>query len=469
VTVLLVVADGARPDTLHTAMQRGDLPEMARLAREGGEFTVSSCFPSVTGPAYAPFVCGRFPARIGLPGLRWFDRARQSTRWPSYSRSYVGSQMRLLDRDLSAEARTLFEHVGAEHGLASFSMLGRGLPARRHIGKSVGMLARVTHTHFRGNLDAWLRIDQQVADRIAHRVRRERPRYLLGALTGIDKASHSEGPESTRTLGAMRVVDNLVGELRQDAERRGTWERTQLWITSDHGHALVDHHDDLAEWAAAQGHKVVAHPRVLVPGAELAVMVSGNAMAHLYLDLHHRTRPWWPALSTRWQSFVDALLSRPSVDLLLVALDATHTLVRSRSRGDAIVVASRGRFDYRPQSGDPLQLGAELLAIDAADAHARCAATPYPDSVVQIADLAGASRSGDVIVSATPGHDFRDRFEPIPHRSTHGALHREHMLVPWLMNHAPRRTPRRTADIMPSSLAALGLPIPEGLDGQRVN
>jgi hypothetical protein len=469
VTVLLLVADGARPDTLNAAMQRGDLPELARLAREGGAFTVSSCFPSVTGPAYAPFACGRFPGGIGLPALRWFDRARQVTNWPGYSRSYVGSQMRLLDRDLAAEARTLFEHVGAERGLASFSMLGRGLPARRHIGKSLGMLARVSHTHFRGDLDAWLRIDQRVADMIAHRVRRERPRYLLGALTGIDKASHAEGAEGPRTLSAMRVVDQLVGQLRADAEQRGRWEQTQLWITSDHGHGRVDHHDDLADWVAEQGHTVLAHPKLFVRGATVAVMVSGNAMAHCYLELHHRVRPWWPTLSERWQPLVEALLARPSVDLLFLAIDAEHTLVRSSTRGDAIVAKEGGRWHYRPQTGDPLQLGEELRDLDSATAHDCCAATPYPDSLVQIADLIGAPRSGDIIVSATPGYDFRDRYEPIPHRSTHGALHREHMLVPWIMNHAPLRTPRRTTDIMPSSLAALGLPIPDGLDGTRVN
>nr|MCU0650135.1 alkaline phosphatase family protein [Gemmatimonadaceae bacterium] len=268
-TVLVVVGDGARPDTLRAAMAAGHLPELARLDRDGGTYTVSSCFPSVTGPAYAPFVCGRFPAGIGLPALRWYDRARQVTRWPSYARSYVGSQMRLLDRDLSREARTLFEHVGGDRGLASFSMLGRGLPARRHVGKSVGMLARVTHTHFRGDLDAWLRLDERVADTVARRVRRERPRYLLAALTGIDKASHAEGPESAQTLRAMRVVDRLVGELRHDAERAGEWERTQLWITSDHGHALVEQHDDLADWARSRGLRVLAHPNVFVPHAEI--------------------------------------------------------------------------------------------------------------------------------------------------------------------------------------------------------
>ena len=48
----------------------GSLPALAQLRDEGGGklHTVTSCFPSVTGPAYAPFLMGRFPGPIGLPG-----------------------------------------------------------------------------------------------------------------------------------------------------------------------------------------------------------------------------------------------------------------------------------------------------------------------------------------------------------------------------------------------------------------
>src|SRR5262245_7257683 len=103
-TVVILLADGVRPDTLAAAMERGDLPALARLRDEGGMFTVTSCFPSVTGPAYAPFLMGRFPGPIGLPGLRWFDRARTRCTAPDYTRSYVGHQLRALDRDLTPDA-----------------------------------------------------------------------------------------------------------------------------------------------------------------------------------------------------------------------------------------------------------------------------------------------------------------------------------------------------------------------------
>jgi hypothetical protein len=39
------------------------------------------------------------------------------------------------------------------------------------------------------------------------------------------------------------------------------------------------------------------------------------------------------------------------------------------------------------------------------------------------------------------------------------------MEVPLLLNRPPARAPRRTADVMPSVLTALGLAVPDGLDG----
>ena len=123
------------------------------------------------------------------------------------------------------------------------------------------------------------------------------------------------------------------------------------------------------------------------------------------------------------------------------------------------------RYSYRTVSGDPLRAGCELEHVTAADAYDALADGDYPDAVVQIAQMAACARSGDIILSATPGWDFRERWEPIPHVSTHGSLHREHMLVPLITSRPARATPRRTADVMPSALAAMGLPAVGDLDG----
>ena len=122
-------------------------------------------------------------------------------------------------------------------------------------------------------------------------------------------------------------------------------------------------------------------------------------------------------------------------------------------------------YHYRRESGDPLGIGRDLCRASADVAYDATVDTDYPDGVVQIARLASAPRSGEIILSAARDWDFRARYEPIPHVSSHGALHREHMMVPLLLNRPIAGRPRRTVDVMPSALVALGKAVPPGLDG----
>jgi hypothetical protein len=117
-----------------------------------------------------------------------------------------------------------------------------------------------------------------------------------------------------------------------------------------------------------------------------------------------------------------------------------------------------------PQSGDPLGIGVQDSLSDG-EAYDATIESDYPDALVQIAHLIASPRCGDIVLSAARDWDYRARYEPIPHVSSHGALHREHMLVPLLLNRPPVGVPRRTVDVMPSALAALGITVPKTLDG----
>ncbi|MDQ6633402.1 MAG: alkaline phosphatase family protein [Gemmatimonadota bacterium] len=460
--VILLVADGARPDAL-----TGDLtglPALRRLREEGGLHEVTSVFPSVTGPAYTPFLLGRFPGPIGVPGLRWYDRARTAAGWPDHARSYVGYEMGRIDRDLDPAAPTIFELV--PNSIAALSVVTRGLPSRRRIGGVSGWSAlRAALTHFRGRAEGWLDLDREVGHTVVERMRLERPDYLFAALTGIDKASHALGHEHALVRDALRIVDDVAARLRHDAERGDYWNDTHLWIVSDHGHSAVHTHDDIAGAVANEGHRIVAHPWSMRVAPDAAIMVSGNAMAHVYVELKERTRAGWAALASKWSQLAGALLARPSVDLLLLPLSDNRCEVRSGERGAAVVERAGDHFRYGRTRGDPLDVGADVegTADDAYDATRHGA---YPDAIVQIAALTASARAGDLILSATPGYDFRDRYEPIPHRSAHGALHRDHMLVPLLTNRPPVRQPRRTTDLFASTLAALGVRPPALMDGR---
>jgi len=458
----MIIADGVRSDVLARSIDNGQLPALAALRDEGSLSTITSAFPSVTGPAYAPFIMGRYPGSVGLPGLRWYDRSRRVARLSGHSRSYVGAEMRFVDRDIDKASPTIFEL--AKPSMGALSVIARGLRRRERIGRSAAFIARAAATHFRGDVPGCLAIDRNVGDEVARRLRTRRMKFAFAAFTGIDKASHAAGQDAPIVAEAMRIVDDTVAQIRSDAERDGRWNRMQLWVGSDHGHSPVRDHEDLTGLLAGWGYTTLAHPWAFNASADVAVMVSGNAMAHLYLNLEQKARPWWPALGEKWRELAASVLSRESVDLMILPTSSSSCEVHSRSRGMARLVWKESVYSYAPESGDPLDIG-QQESLDDRGAYDATIESDYPDGLVQIAQLAGSPRSGDIILSAARDWDYRARYEPIPHVSSHGALHREHMLVPLLLNRPPSLTPRRTVDVMPSALAALGIAAPKTLDG----
>jgi hypothetical protein len=454
--VIIVVADGVRPDTLAAAIDAGEVPALAALRDAHGLQTLTTVFPSVTGPAYVPFLMGEHPAHVGLPGLRWFDRSRGDTAWPHYTRSYIGSEMRKVDRDLAAHMPTAFERAGG--GLAMMNMIGRGLPRKNRLTDSVRFALRAGYTHFRGDVAGWLDVDRALSAQMLARVVAERPPFTFASFCGVDKTSHSVGHRAPIVREALKIVDRFVADVTAAAARDGWLHELALFVVSDHGHVDVSGHDDLADLFREAGLSVLAHPKIFgIRDPEMAVMVSGNAMAHLFVQLDAHTRPWWPRLSARWSDTVSMLLNRPSVDLLLLPHDAHTVEIRGGgARGTAIARRTGDRYFYTCESGDPLGLG-DVQNATQADTWERSLGTDYPDALVQILALNDCRRTGDMILSATRDWDFRGRFEPIPHRSSHGALHRDHMLVPMLANVPPSAPWRRTEDVFHRAMMHLGV------------
>ena len=164
------------------------------------------------------------------------------------------------------------------------------------------------------------------------------------------------------------------------------------------------------------------------------------------------------------------MLERPSTGLLAVAMRADTVRVFHQRDGVADIVRSHAghdaRWSYAPIDGDPLHLGGALSDLDANDAWLAGAASPYADALVQLSTLVPSPRAGDIVVSAANGWDLRSRYEPTPHVSTHGALLREQMLVPLLLDGPVTHLPQRTTDVVPSALDLLGVTSDIPFDGR---
>jgi len=462
-SVIIVVADGLGPAALDDALARGDVPALASLRDAGGRFDVTTVFPSVTGVGYIPMLTGRFPGAVGVPGLRWYDRSRGLPWWLGHARSYVGPQLRRIDDDLAGSVRTIPELVG-ERSLGMQAVITRGIPRHRQLERGARIAAHVVHAHLAGDPDAWAGMEQRLAERFVDRVRRDRLRFGFAAFLAGDKAAHANGPDSPGARRSLHLVDQVVGRLREDAERDGRWPAMHLWVVSDHGHSRVAGHHDLADVLRDAGLKVRSHPWTLPDRSDVAVMVSGNSMAHVYLELASPARLPWPVLKPRWEARLQPALDHDAIDLVAVWRGTSEVEVWRRGHGSAVIASRDGAYSYRPLDGDPLGVDA-FEGVGALEAHERTRDSSYPDAVVQLAALVPSDRAGDVTISAAPGWDLRRRYEPVEHASSHGGLHRAHMEVPLIVGCRPVVTPRRTVDLFPSVLQALGIRRPDRLDG----
>jgi hypothetical protein len=160
----------------------------------------------------------------------------------------------------------------------------------------------------------------------------------------------------------------------------------------------------------------------------------------------------------------EALLAEPAVDVLITR-DGAGAQVETRRGRAWLGEHEDGTLDYRVAGDDPFGLAALPKRLDPAAALEATFDSGYPDVLVQVAQLLRSPRAGDVIVTARPGYDLRERFEWPEHRSGHGALHPAHMLTPLAVSAPLADEPMRTADVAPTVLdwlEAAPLPTADG-------
>jgi Type I phosphodiesterase / nucleotide pyrophosphatase len=466
--VILLLADGLRPDVAEERLAAGDLPSLAAMVERGAVARAVTVFPSTTNVAYFPFLTGCTPGRCNVPASRWLDRWEYRGRpWADREavRSYCGYQSGRLDEDCSPDLPTIFQLVPESIGL--FTPISRGLtperdPSQRQR-KFWGALAHLVvplHQH----------ADDVVAGYLLHEVEGEW-RFIFAQFPAVDGLSHFFGVSAPPVLRALRKLDDVVGRLRQRLAANGKLDNTLILLVSDHGAASVHTHVDLADWFRARGVPTLAHPILWTRRPQAAVMVSGNGAATIYARPGKPRRERWPLARLRspgcfgvHEDLVGALTAEPAV--ALIAAESGDGGVRLVSRdGEAEVRRFGGEVSYLPLTADPLQVGGRLLCSERDWLEATWQAH-FPDAAVQLLDQFRASRTGDLVVVANEGFDFRQRYEMPAHRAGHGSLVRSHMQIP-LWSSAPLPVaPLRSVDLFPWMLTWLGVPVPHGIDGQ---
>jgi hypothetical protein len=465
----LLLIDGLRPDVAETELAAGRLPHLARLVATGGVGRAITAFPSTTSVSYLPFLTGCTPGRCNIPSIRWLDRARYDGRWwrsRDAVRSYCGYQAGMLDGDIEADVRTMFELVPESVGI--FTMISRGLPPERNPARMArwiwGAVAHYAEWHQPS--------DDAVAGHLLAAA--ERPEaFVFAQFPAVDGYTHQSDPRSPRVLRSLARVDEVIGSLRDRLAARGELDDTLLLVVSDHGASVVREHLDLADWFRARGVRTMAHPLVWARDPSAAVMVAGNGSAMVYARPGEPRGARWPLERLRQpecfgagEDLVARLLAEPGV--ALVAAEAREgEVLAADGKGEAAIERRNGTIRYTPRTGDPLGVGGAFAGTHR-EWLARSWSDPFPDAAYQLLDQFRAGRTGDLVVVANEGYDFRGRFEIPEHRSGHGSLIRAHMHTPLWSNRPLGTVPLRTIDLFPTMLDWLGVTPPSAIDGELV-
>ncbi len=461
--VITILADGARADVMRELLASGDLPNIARyLVEPGSILDAVTSFPSTTGPAYLPYLTGCLPGTCNVPGIRWFDKTLYASgRSFDRYRSYVGLESFCMAGDMQKQIRTIFELVPDSWNV--FNPIARGAGRR-----NATRISRIWYWYYAHLTDRWAFADEAGLAKIRRVLARRRPRFLFAVFPGIDEYSHLIHPRDPKTIERYRWLDHAVGEIVADLKRDGAWECTSLFIVSDHGLSKTDAHFCVNTFLEGRGMPAFFYPCIFdKKGKRSANMVSGNGMTHLYF----KNSDGWSRRTTRGElermspGFVEALQQEDAIDLVICRNEEGGADVLSR-RGEACVRLDGDRLHYEVLSTDPFGYGPMPTALTSRDCLKQTWNSAYPDAPFQIAHLLTAARSGDLLLSATPGFDLRLKYEHPEHHGSHGSLHESHMRVPILTNRRFAEEPMRTVDLFPTILSLLGEPLPAYLDGQ---
>ncbi len=460
---IVLLADGARPDVFRELCDEGKLPHCEQLFLKQGSFSkATSVFPTTTGPAYLPFLTGCYPGTCNVPGIRWFDKKAYGLGKPKLKRfrSYVGLESFLMNHDIEISTPTLFEIF--QNPVNIFSAINRGTPSKANKTK----YSRIWYWYYAHLTDRWNVPDEAALQKLLKALDDETD-FAFVVFPGVDEFSHFSHPRHPKALGAYETIDRAIGQIVQKLEKRGWLEETLIFVVSDHGLSKTEQHFGVASFLEARGIKTFYYPKILKWNFDAASMVSGNGMTHLYF---RDSRGWvgrtpFHQLEEMRGSLLRDLLEQEGVDLI-AGQEEDGSLIAVSRRGRALIQNQNGKIHYQILAGaDPFGYPALPKIMEDRESLKLTFHTEYPDALAQLLQLFRSPRTGDWVLSASKGWDFRKRFEHPEHRSSHGGLIKEHMLIPFFSNVPLPAEPMRSCDLYPTILKLTGRPIPLGIDG----
>jgi predicted AlkP superfamily pyrophosphatase or phosphodiesterase len=486
ISVLLILQDGLPGFVFDKLLAEGRLPNIRKYLVDRGckARRAFSSFPTVTFPAHLSTVTGLFPGHSSVPGLKWFDRKRQTSRhYLSFDFWRFEDDLALYSPKMAAIPRMM------EKPESPFTRL-KGLPTasvQQVLVRDAGitkcfplelalskLMARLPHN-----------TDEAVAAYLKKIYSSDLPpRFSFVNFPDYDSFAHLEGIESKDALQTVIDLDRMLGGIIEVLKARGTFDRTYIIFCSDHGNTSLKH--------------VLSHIGLkpqMRNEPEFDTYVASNSLNSVAIYFkdpkrgwserpHHQSLRDYPVGFGRRVNVLKHLTEQTGTDFIIVGDGPGQ--VRVMNKDSEMLITRRlflGAEFYRTRilKGvvDPFRylyhdVLAEMMrsgAFHSADKwfeHSQ--QTRYPDALVQAVQIFDSFRCGDIFLCMREGW----KCKPSRYVATHGSMLDSDTGVPLIISGPDIRIGSipavRLVDIYPTMLRLFGLQIPFGvLDGRPLD
>jgi hypothetical protein len=361
--------------------------------------------------------------------------------------------------DMPSHIKTIFEIVPDSYSIFNPITRGAGFKGNRT------SMMRIWYWYYAHQTDRWAFVDEAAAKKLCETIDLS-PKFVFAVFPAIDEYSHYLHPKHERVIDQYKKFDSALKKIVDALASRGELADTALFIVSDHGLSKTDAHFCVNTFLEKRGLPAFFYPKIFDKKGKLSAnMVSGNGMTHVYFK---NPGGWSKPTTYRMienmsPGIVDELLTKDAVDVIACRSEKGAEIFSRRGRGS--LALNGNMIEYATSGGDPFGYAPLPNAMSADEELSKTWDSEYPDALYQISHLLSSSRSGDMIISATPGFDLRLKYEVPEHFSSHGSLHELHMRVPVISNVKFRNRRMRTVDTFPTFLELLGYPVPDYADG----
>lgn len=498
--LLIFIVDALTSRVITPLIESGEFSNLAALKQRG--YFSSECasiFPSITHACLSSIATGNYPRQHGVLGSHWFVREKNEVAYYGVGpniilnegvEEFIEDAIYKLNHE-RLEADTFFQKV-EQHGLEATCinfLIFRGdvkhqfslpfpiglmptIEAEREVYGPKNLLLGdfvqqstmdLSSPDLISNPGSWYGFKDENAFDWLNQLAEDRSfsDFTLAYFPLNDFISHDEGPEAT--VENLRKIDEGLGKMLVKYGGIDAFLNDFYFVfTGDHSHDSIRSEPSLA---------MIELDEILEPFAlaevgkgwdpEDEIMVCTN-MRSAYLYFRN-------AASELFDRVVEKMLPDDRIDLII-----WKAAVRGEGKGYKIISTvgeepfqfwrtdETGENTAVDQHNNRWGWNGNLACVDAKVEDGTLHFHNYPNAFERIEGVLESKDSGDMILSAAPGFEFK-----FPNAATHagggshGSLHRTDSIVPLLVAGAPDDfefpANPRIVDVSPICLSLLGI------------